>query len=42
MRSAGKMVHHVVKTGRDETGWGIWLYITFNGKENKQITVIND
>jgi hypothetical protein len=35
------MVHRVVKTGRDETGCGRWSYITFNGKENKQITVIN-
>jgi hypothetical protein len=35
------MVDHVVKTRRDETGCGQWSYITFNGKENKQITVIN-
>jgi hypothetical protein len=25
----------------DETGCGRWSYITFNGKENTQITVIN-
>jgi hypothetical protein len=37
----GKMVHRVVKTGRDDTGCGRWSYITFNGKENKHITVIN-
>jgi hypothetical protein len=37
----GKMVHRVVKTGRNDTGCGRWLYITFNGKENKHITVIN-
>jgi hypothetical protein len=37
----GKMVHRVVKTGRDDTGCGRWTYITFNGKENKHITVIN-
>jgi hypothetical protein len=37
----GNMVHRVVKTGRDDTGCGPWLYITFNGKKNKQITVIN-
>jgi hypothetical protein len=37
----GKMVHRVVKTGRDETGCGQWSYIIFNGKENKQITVLN-
>jgi hypothetical protein len=34
-------VHRVVKTGRDGTGCGRWSYITFNGKENKHITVIN-
>jgi hypothetical protein len=37
----GKMAHRVVKTGQDETGCGRWSYITFNGKANKQITVIN-
>jgi hypothetical protein len=37
----GKMVHRVVKTGWDDTGCGRWSYITFNGKENKHITVIN-
>jgi hypothetical protein len=37
----GKMVHRVVKTGRDDTGCGRWSYITFNGKENKHITVID-
>jgi hypothetical protein len=37
----GKMVHRVVKTGRGDTGYGHWSYITFNGKENKHITVIN-
>jgi hypothetical protein len=37
----GGMVHRVVKTGRDETGCGRWSYITFNGKENTQITFIN-
>jgi hypothetical protein len=31
----------MVKTGRDKTGCGRWSYITFNGKDNKQITVIN-
>jgi hypothetical protein len=31
----------VVKTDRDDTGCGRWSYITFNGKENKHITVIN-
>jgi hypothetical protein len=36
-----KMVHRVVKTGRDDTGCGRWSYITFNGKENKHIAVIN-
>jgi hypothetical protein len=36
----GKMVHRVVKTGRDDTGCGHWVYIIFNGKENKHITVI--
>jgi hypothetical protein len=35
------MFHRVVKTGRDETGCGRWSYITFNGKGNNQITVIN-
>jgi hypothetical protein len=34
------MVHRVVKTGRDGTGCGRLSYITFNGKENKHITVI--
>jgi hypothetical protein len=37
----GKMLHRVVKTGRDDTGCGRWSYIKFNGKENKHITVIN-
>jgi hypothetical protein len=37
----GKMVHRVVKTGPDDTGCGRWSYITFNGKDNKHITVIN-
>jgi hypothetical protein len=37
----GKMVHRVRKTGRDDTGCGRWSYITFNGKENKRIAVIN-
>jgi hypothetical protein len=37
----GKMEHRVVKIGRDDTGCGRWSYITFNGKENKHITVIN-
>jgi hypothetical protein len=37
----GKMVHRVVKTDRDATGCGRWSYITFNGKKNKHITVIN-
>jgi hypothetical protein len=37
----GKMVHRMVKTGRDDTGCGRWLYINLNGKENKHITVIN-
>jgi hypothetical protein len=37
----GKMAHRVVKTGRDDAGCGRWSYITFNGKENKHITVIN-
>jgi hypothetical protein len=36
-----KIVHRVVKTGRYDTGCGRWSYITFNGKENKHITVIN-
>jgi hypothetical protein len=36
-----KMVHRVVKTGRDDTGCGRWSYITFNGKENKHIILIN-
>jgi hypothetical protein len=36
-----KMVQCVVKTDRDDTGCGRWSYITFNGKENNQITVIN-
>jgi hypothetical protein len=36
-----KMVHRVVKTGRDDTGCVRWLYITFNGKEDKHIIVIN-
>jgi hypothetical protein len=36
-----KMVHHAVKNGWDESGCGQWSYITFNGKENKKITVIN-
>jgi hypothetical protein len=35
------MVHQVVKTGRDDTSCGRWSYITFNGKENKHIAVIN-
>jgi hypothetical protein len=35
------MVHRVVKTGRDNTGYGRWSYSTFNGKENKHIIVIN-
>jgi hypothetical protein len=38
----GKMVHQVVKTGRDDTGCGRWSTITYNGKEKKHITVIND
>jgi hypothetical protein len=37
----GKMVYCVVKTGRDDTGCGCWSYMTFNGKDNKHITVIN-
>jgi hypothetical protein len=36
-----KIVHLVVKTGRDDTGCGRWSYITFNGKENNHITAIN-
>jgi hypothetical protein len=39
--SLGEMMHRVVKTRRDDTGCGRWSYITFNGKENKHITVIN-
>jgi hypothetical protein len=35
------MVDRVVKTGRDDTGCGRRSYITFTGKENKHITVIN-
>jgi hypothetical protein len=35
------MIHRVVKTGRYETGCGRRSYITFNGKDNKQITLIN-
>jgi hypothetical protein len=35
------MVHCVVKTGCDGTGCGRWSHITFNGKENKHITVLN-
>jgi hypothetical protein len=35
------MVHRMAKTGRDDTGCGRWSYITFNGKDNKHITVIN-
>jgi hypothetical protein len=38
----GEMVHRVVKTGRDDTECRRCTYITFNGKENKQITVINE
>jgi hypothetical protein len=37
----GKMVHRVVKTGRDDTICGQWSFITFNGKENKHIKVVN-
>jgi hypothetical protein len=37
----GKMVHRMVKTGRDDTGCGRCSYITFNGKDNNHITVIN-
>jgi hypothetical protein len=37
----GKLAHHMVKTGWNETGCGRLSYITFNGKDNKQITVIN-
>jgi hypothetical protein len=33
--------NRVVKTGWDDTGCGQWSYITFNGKENKHITMIN-
>jgi hypothetical protein len=35
------MVHRVVKTGCEDTGCGQWLDITFNGKENNHIKVIN-
>jgi hypothetical protein len=35
------MVHREVKTGWDDTGCGRWSYITFIGKENTHITVIN-
>jgi hypothetical protein len=28
----GKMVHHIFKTDRDDTGCGGWSYIAFNGK----------
>jgi hypothetical protein len=37
----GKIAHRVVKTGRAGTGCGRWSYITFNGKENTHITVLN-
>jgi hypothetical protein len=37
----GGMVYRAVKTGWDDTGCGRWSYITFNGKDNKHITVIN-
>jgi hypothetical protein len=37
----GKMVHRVVNTDRDDTVCSRWSYITFTGKENKHITVIN-
>jgi hypothetical protein len=37
----GKMVHREVKNSRDDTSYGRWLYIIFNSKENKHITVIN-
>jgi hypothetical protein len=36
----GFFFHRVVKTDRHDTGCGRWTYITFNGKENKHITVI--
>jgi hypothetical protein len=37
----GKMVHRMMKTGKDENEYGQWSYITFNGKENTQMTVTN-
>jgi hypothetical protein len=37
----GKMMHHLVRTGCGDTSCRRCLYITFNGNENNQITVIN-
>jgi hypothetical protein len=37
----GQMVHRVKASGRDETGCGIWLQITYAAKESRKMTIIS-
>jgi hypothetical protein len=40
-KMSGDMVNLIKDLSDLSTGYGRWSYITFNGKENKHITVIN-
>jgi hypothetical protein len=33
----GQMVHRVVDSGRDDTGYGRWSYLTYAAKEGKKV-----
>jgi hypothetical protein len=35
------MVHKVVDSGRDDTGCGRWLYITYAVKEGNKIEIVS-
>jgi hypothetical protein len=37
----GQMVHHVVDSGRDDTGCGRWSYITYSAKEGKKVVIVS-
>jgi hypothetical protein len=36
-----QMVHIVVNSGRDDTGCGRWLYITYAVKEGKKVAIVS-
>jgi hypothetical protein len=37
----GQMVHRVVDSGRDDTGCGIWSYITYAAKEGNKVAIVS-